>query len=100
MSLDQLIERSKSMGYGEIHVCLKPEVGLQAFVVIHSTQRGPALGGCRFIEYASGADAVVDALRLGQGMSYKAAMAGLHYGGGKAVLMRPTSLPDRAALFH
>ncbi|MBI5447562.1 MAG: amino acid dehydrogenase [Gammaproteobacteria bacterium] len=78
---------------------MEPSVGLQAFVVIHNTKRGPALGGCRFIEYASCADALTDALRLGRGMSLKAAMANLNYGGGKAVLMRPAQPFDRVALF-
>lgn len=99
MNLDQIIEKSTAMGYGEIHIKLQPEIGLQAFVVIHNTQRGPALGGCRFLEYPSCEAALIDALRLGQGMSYKAAMANLNYGGGKAVLMKPAHLPDRDALF-
>lgn len=63
-----------------------PQAGLYGFVAIHSTARGPALGGCRMVPYASGAQAYADALRLSQAMSYKNALAGLPHGGGKAVI--------------
>jgi len=63
-----------------------PDVGLRAFVAIHSTARGPALGGCRMVAYPDGAAAYRDALRLSQAMSYKNALAGLPHGGGKAVI--------------
>lgn len=62
------------------------EIGLRAFVAIHSTARGPALGGCRMVAYPDGAAAYRDALRLSQAMSYKNALAGLPHGGGKAVI--------------
>ena len=100
MNFDQLIEQSKAMGYGEIHIKLQAEVGLQAFLAIHSTKRGPALGGCRFIDYDTSEAALIDALRLGRGMSYKAAMANLNFGGAKAVLMKPREVFDREALFR
>ena len=61
--------------------------GLRAIIAIHSTALGPAAGGCRMWPYAASADAVVDALRLSRGMSYKNAMAELPFGGGKAVII-------------
>ena len=61
--------------------------GLKAIIAIHSTALGPALGGTRFFPYESEHDALVDVLRLSQGMSYKAAAAGLDLGGGKAVII-------------
>lgn len=73
--------------------------GLQAVIVVHSTALGPAAGGCRFWTYAARSDAAADALRLAEGMTYKNALAGLPFGGGKAVIMRPENLQDRAALF-
>ena len=74
--------------------------GLRAVIAIHDTRLGPALGGCRFLPYAREEDALVDALRLARGMTYKAALADLPHGGGKAVLIRPeTPHFDRAALF-
>jgi valine dehydrogenase (NAD+) len=64
-----------------------PATGLRAIIAIHSTALGPALGGTRFYPYASTADAVADVLELSRGMSYKAALAGLDLGGGKAVII-------------
>jgi leucine dehydrogenase len=61
--------------------------GLRAIVAVHSTVLGPAAGGCRMWPYATTAEAVTDALRLSRGMSYKNAMAGLPFGGGKAVII-------------
>src|SRR5579863_408471 len=61
--------------------------GLRAIIAIHSTTLGPAAGGCRMWPYATLSDAVVDALRLSRGMSYKNAMAELPFGGGKAVII-------------
>jgi valine dehydrogenase (NAD+) len=64
-----------------------PATGLKAIVAIHSTALGPALGGTRFYPYASTDDAIEDVLNLSRGMSYKAALAGLDLGGGKAVII-------------
>src|SRR5262249_10558335 len=55
------------------------------------------LGGCRFIHYDSDEAAVIDALRLARGMTYKAALAGLAHGGGKSVIIRPRQPFDRVA---
>ena len=60
---------------------------LKAIIAIHNTALGPALGGTRFWDYASDSAALTDVLRLSQGMTYKAALAGLKLGGGKAVLI-------------
>src|SRR5581483_7901985 len=61
--------------------------GLRAVIAVHSTALGPSLGGVRFWSYATEADAVRDVLRLSEAMTYKAAVAGLHQGGGKAVVL-------------
>lgn len=74
--------------------------GLRAIVAIHSTRRGPAFGGCRMWQYPSESDALRDALRLSHGMSLKNALAGLPFGGGKAVLLRPQAPLDRHRLFQ
>jgi leucine dehydrogenase len=86
--------------YGEVHLKLDKATGLRAIVAIHDTRLGPSLGGCRFIQYDSDEAAVVDALRLARGMTYKAALAGLPHGGGKSVIMRPAQHFDRVALFR
>src|SRR3954471_12070289 len=64
-----------------------PASGLKAIIAVHSTALGPALGGTRFHPYASTSDALRDVLNLSRGMSYKAALAGLDLGGGKAVII-------------
>jgi leucine dehydrogenase len=89
-----------SYDYGEVHFERDAASGLRAIIAIHDTRLGPALGGCRFLPYAREEDALVDALRLARGMTYKAALADLPHGGGKSVLIRPeTAHFDRAALF-
>ncbi|MFT6268480.1 MAG: leucine dehydrogenase [Alphaproteobacteria bacterium] len=61
--------------------------GLKAIIAVHNTNLGPSLGGCRMWPYASSEEALTDVLRLSSGMSYKAAMANLPKGGGKAVII-------------
>ncbi|MFQ3250054.1 MAG: leucine dehydrogenase [Glaciecola sp.] len=62
------------------------ETGLKAIIAVHNTNLGPGLGGCRMFNYVNSEDALTDVLRLSKGMTYKAAMAGLKQGGGKAVI--------------
>ncbi len=83
----------------DLHFKYDPNTHLKAIIAIHNTRLGPALGGCRFIEYGDDALAVTDAIRLAKGMSYKAVMAGIEQGGGKAVIIKPRTGYDREALF-
>lgn len=79
------------------------ETGLRALIAIHSTRLGPALGGTRLWHYDSTEAAVLDVLRLSEGMTYKAASAGLPLGGGKAVILADGREQDsgvRAARFR
>ena len=76
--------------------------GLKAIIALHSTHLGPAAGGARFWHYAKDEEALVDALRLSRGMSYKNAMAGLPLGGGKSVILADaerTKTPDMLHAF-
>ena len=73
--------------YEEVVFFNDPPSGLRAVVAIHSTTLGPSLGGTRFYPFASEEDALRDVLRLAKGMTYKAAVAGLDLGGGKAVII-------------
>jgi leucine dehydrogenase len=76
------------------------ESGLRAIVALHDTTLGPAVGGCRMWPYATEADAITDVLRLSQGMTYKAALAELPYGGGKTVIIGDPRSGKSAALFR
>ncbi len=95
-----VFDRMDHYDYGELHMKRDAGTGMKALVAIHDTRLGPALGGCRFIAYESEDDAVVDALRLARGMTYKAAINRIPNGGGKSVLMRPKGEFDRTALFR
>ena len=66
-----------------------PGTGLRGFIAIHDTTLGPAVGGTRYYPYRSEEEALKDALRLSRAMTYKCAVAGVPYGGGKAVLVAP-----------
>ncbi|RLV80683.1 valine dehydrogenase [Streptomyces rapamycinicus NRRL 5491] len=83
--------RSDLGGHEQVLLCQDRESGLKAVIAIHSTALGPALGGTRFHAYASEEHpeeaALLDALNLARGMSYKNALAGLDHGGGKAVIL-------------
>lgn len=63
------------------------QTGLHGFIAIHNDVLGPALGGTRMYPYPNDLAAVTDVLRLSRGMTYKAALAGVKFGGGKAVLV-------------
>jgi leucine dehydrogenase len=76
------------------------ETGLRSIIAIHSTALGPAAGGCRMWPYGSTSEAVTDVLRLSRGMSYKNAMAGLPFGGGKAVIIGDSRKAKSAELFQ
>jgi leucine dehydrogenase len=88
------------LGYGDLYLRRDASVNLSAMIAIHDTRMGPALGGCRMIAYPTEEAAVLDALRLARGMTYKAALAGLPHGGGKSVILRPPGDFDRRALFR
>jgi leucine dehydrogenase len=96
----EVFSKLSQYDYGEVHFRLDKATQLRAIVAIHDSRMGPALGGCRFIEYATEEDALTDALRLARGMTYKAALAGLAHGGGKSVIIRPKGRFDRVALFR
>jgi leucine dehydrogenase len=77
-----------------------PASGYRGIIAIHSTVLGPAVGGTRLWKYASDEAATFDALRLSRAMSYKNALAGLPFGGGKAVIVASDSNIDREKLFR
>ena len=76
------------------------QTGLYTVIAIHDTRLGPAMGGCRMWPYANTQEALTDALRLSRGMTYKNAMAGLDYGGGKAVIIGDPKLHKTPELMH
>jgi valine dehydrogenase (NAD+) len=77
-----------------------PDTGLRAIIAIHSTALGPSLGGTRFYPYADEDAALTDVLRLSKAMAYKAAVAGLDLGGGKAVIIGDPATDKHEALLR
>ena len=83
----------------QVVFCSDETSGLRAIIAIHDTKLGPAVGGCRMWNYASDEEALIDALRLSKGMTYKNAMAGLNMGGGKSVIIGDAKSMKSEALF-
>ncbi|QUM76298.1 Glu/Leu/Phe/Val dehydrogenase [Moritella sp. 24] len=94
-----LFDMAEQHPFSDVHFWRDPETQLQAIIAIHSTKLGPAIGGCRMINYPSTHAAMKDACCLAAGMSYKTAINRLPFGGGKAVILKPPHLTDRKALF-
>lgn len=90
---------AQASGFERVVFAQDPSAGLKAIVAVHSTRLGPALGGMRMRAYASEAEALTDALRLAESMTWKAAAAGLDVGGGKAVIIGdPQRMKDETLL--
>ncbi len=83
----EIFDYLEKYDYEQLVFCQDRNSGLKAIISIHDTTLGPALGGTRIWDYKSEEDAIVDALRLSKGMTYKNAAAGLNLGGGKAVII-------------
>jgi leucine dehydrogenase len=101
-ALMSVFEIASAMGTCEVHVLHDQETNLRAAVALHDTRLGPAVGGTRMYAYASGDEALMDVVRLARGMTYKAALAGLPHGGGKAVIWADPRRPvtDRRAFME
>ncbi len=93
-------ETIAEMGHEQVVFCHDKASGYRGIIAIHDTTLGPALGGCRFWNYASEDAAIVDALRLSRGMTYKNAVAGLNLGGGKSVIIGDNTTTNREMLFR
>lgn len=95
-----IFEHLAEHGHEQVVFWSEPELGYRGIIAIHDTTLGPALGGTRFWNYASDAEALVDVLRLSEGMTYKAAIAGVNLGGGKSVILGDNRTRDREMIFR
>jgi leucine dehydrogenase len=97
----EIFEFMQQHDHEQLVFCHDASASYRGLIAIHNTTLGPALGGTRYWKYESEGHAVVDALRLAKGMTYKAAVTGLNLGGGKSViLMDGGAAVDREALFR
>ena len=87
-------------GHESVHAFQDEKTGLKAIIAIHSTARGPAVGGCRMWPYDSAQAALEDVLKLSRGMSYKNAVADLEMGGGKSVIIGDSRTQKTPELFQ
>src|SRR5215212_3398527 len=95
-----LFDTIAGMGHEQLVVCHDKSSGYRGIIAIHDTTLGPALGGTRFWSYKTDEEAIVDALRLARGMTYKNAVAGLNLGGGKSVIIGDNKTADRELIFR
>lgn len=97
MDYNNVYKEMEKFEYEQISMFYDKATGLRAATCIHNTVLGPALGGTRFYNYATEAEAIDDVMRLARGMTYKAGIAGLKLGGGKSVVWGdPVALNDPA----
>jgi leucine dehydrogenase len=95
-----IFERMAEHDHEQLVFCHEPSAGYRGIIAIHNTTLGPALGGTRFWNYRNDEEAIIDALRLARGMTYKAAVAGLNLGGGKSVIIGDNRTTRREMIFR
>ncbi len=95
-----VLEYMERYGHEQFSVYTDASVGLRAFIAIHDTTLGPALGGVRVWPHPTEDAAVMDVLRLSRAMTYKSAAAGLNFGGGKGLIMADSRKDKSEALMH
>ena len=94
----QIFKEIKQSTHEKVTYFHDSDTNLKAMIAIHSTVMGPSLGGCRMMPYSNKEDALNDVLRLSEGMTYKAAIAGLNLGGGKAVILADPKVDKKESL--
>ncbi len=83
-----------------IFIQVGPDTGILQAIFVHHTNRGQAAGGVRFWFYDHVRDFLFDGIRLSKGMTYKNALAGLWWGGGKAVIAVPEGVEHNEKEFR
>jgi leucine dehydrogenase len=95
----EILEKKTNSEHEKVLIGREPASGYHGIIAIHSTARGPAVGGTRLWNYVTEDDALTDALRLSRGMTYKNALPALPLGGGKSVIIGDNKTLDRDAIF-
>ena len=96
----EIIEQQITAEHERVLLCRELSVGYRGMIAVHSTALGPAVGGTRFWNYANDDEALADLLRLSRGMTYKNAVAGLPFGGGKSIMFGDNKTKERERLFR
>ena len=95
-----VFDHSEFDQHESVHYFSDEATGLRAIIAVHSTALGPGAGGTRRWVYRDDAEALTDVLRLSRGMTYKNAVAGLRFGGGKAVILASADTPKSPEQFR
>ena len=90
----------KIKGFETVMVGRDESAKLTAIIAVHSTKRGPSLGGIRMWPYTNEEEALQDVLRLAAAMTKKAAISGLQMGGGKAIIIGNPGTDKTESLFR
>src|SRR3569833_381856 len=96
----KIFDTIAGLGLVLLLLCQDFASGYRGIIAVYSTVLGPALGGTRFWHYATDEEAIIDALRLARGMTYKNAVAGLNLGGGKSVIIGDNKTTNREMIFR
>ena len=96
----EFVEYMQANGHQELAVWTDASVGLKAFIAVHNTTLGPALGGTRIWPHPTDEAAIMDVLRLSKAMSYKSAAAGLPLGGGKGLIVADSHTDKTEAMLR
>lgn len=86
-------------GYERVIHIEDEQSGLDAYIALHNTKLGPAIGGIRLLDYKDEQEQITDALRLAEGMTFKNAAAGLDHGGAKTTINK-SKIKDRNAAYQ
>ena len=90
---EKILSKSEQEAYAHLNIKWDGKlIEADAYIVLHSMVRGPAKGGIRMSETAS----LEGTRRLAELMTYKCALAGIPFGGGKSgICISPKNLtPD------
>jgi leucine dehydrogenase len=96
----KIFQQMSSFGHEQVAFAQETASGYLGIIAIHSTALGPAVGGTRLLDYHDEAEALLDVLRLSRAMTYKSALAGVPFGGGKAVIIGDNRTSERERIFR
>lgn len=83
----KIFEMMDKSSHKQLITCYDTVENLKAFIAIHNTKLGPAIGGVRMWNYSSEEAAMKDALDLSRNMTLRAGVSGCDLSGGSVVIM-------------
>jgi len=93
------VEELSCPGFAKTYKIEDTRVGLHGIICLHNLALGSALGGIRMYPYSDFESALNDVQRLAIGMTYKSAVSGCAWGGGKSVIIADPKQKTEDLLF-